>query len=83
MKPRFKHGRVDYALVGLTCLVVLLFFDRWNARVQNWLKETTQDGPGPEPLRQGPDRRNAGASGDSVLTVTPEHRPSPANEARQ
>lgn len=50
MKPPFKLGWADYALVGLTCLMILLFFDRWKKPVEDWLKEITR----PEPHRYEP-----------------------------
>jgi len=47
VKPPFKLGWADYALVALTCLMILFFFDRWSAPVQDWLKEITEPGPIP------------------------------------
>ena len=50
MKPPFKLGWADYALVALTCLMVLFFFDRWNAPMKDWLKTVTQPDPAPRPV---------------------------------
>ena len=41
MKPPFKLGWADYALIVLTCLLILLFFERWTQPVNDWLREMT------------------------------------------
>lgn len=41
MKFPFKLGWADYALIVLTCLLILLFFERWTQPVNDWLREMT------------------------------------------
>ena len=43
MKSPLKLGLADYVLIALTCLLVLLFVERWNAPVEDWLREITRE----------------------------------------
>lgn len=73
MKSPLKPDWSDYALIILTCLLVLAFFELWKKPVEDWLKDVTrpersapEPRPDPEPLRDWLDRRNETAPTNAV-----------------
>ena len=84
MKPPFKLGWADYALIVLTCLMILFFFDRWKQPVEDWLKAITQGGrPAPEPIPHPEALQNWLERQNPATGRSAPDEPAPAPEALQ
>ena len=75
MKSPLKLGLADYFLIALTCLLVLLFVERWKPDVDAWLKDLTREDPPapehapvPDAVRDWLERRQDTAPGTGAPT---------------